>query len=112
MRIIDTSIDFPSVYDTEQFNLDNWNNYIDKWIPGAKELCLSDMRDCINAGYSWSEDYLPVLNAVLTGKEKREEAVRAFYAVSEHLDEKIVEVFGKSVDADIVLYLGLCNGAG
>lgn len=112
VRIIDTSIDFPSVYDAEQFNLDNWNNYIDKWIPGAKELCLSDMRDCINAGYSWSEDYLPVLNAVLTGKEKRQEAVRAFYAVSEHLDEKIVEVFGKSVDADIVLYLGLCNGAG
>ena len=68
MRIIDTSIDFPSVYDAEQFNLDNWNNYIDKWIPGAKELCLSDMRDCINAGYSWSEDYLPVLNAVLAGK--------------------------------------------
>lgn len=112
MRIIDSSIDFLSVYDAEQFNLDNWNNYIDKWIPGAKKLCLNDMRDCIKAGYSWSEDYLPVLNAVLTSKEKREEAVRAFYAVTEHLDERIIEVFGKSVDTDIVLYIGICNGAG
>lgn len=112
MRIIDTSVDFPAVYDNGLFNLDNWKNYIDKWIPGAKELCLCDMKDSINAGYSWSEDYLPVLDAVLTSNEKREEAVRSFYAVSEHLDERIIEVFGKSVDADIVLYIGLCNGAG
>ena len=112
MRIIDTSTDFLSVFNDGRFNLDNWEIYIDKWIPGAKELCLSDMEDCINTGFSWNEDYLPVLNAVLTDNEKRGEAVRAFYAVSEHLEERIVEVFGKSVDADIVLYIGLCNGAG
>ena len=112
MRITDTSIDFPSVFDAGQFHLDNWKTYIDKWIPGAKELCLSDMKECISAGYSWSEDYLPVLNAVFSDNEDREETIRAFYAVSEQLDDKIIKVFGKSVDADIILYIGLCNGAG
>ena len=56
MRIIDTSIGFQSVFDDGQFNLDNWGNYIDKWVPDAKELCLSDVKECINAGYSWEED--------------------------------------------------------
>lgn len=112
MRIIDTSSDFQSVYDDGKFNLDAWEIYIDRWIPNAKELCLCDMKDCINAGYSWDEDYVPVLNAVHTNHEKREETVRAFCEISEHLEEMLTKVFGKSVDADIVLYIGLCNGAG
>ena len=112
MRIIDTSIDFQSVFVDGQFNLDNWKKYIDKWVPGAKEMCLGDMKECIDSGYSWNEDYLPVLNAVYANNEKCKEAVRSFRAVSEHLDEKIINVFGKSVDADIVLYISLCNGAG
>lgn len=112
MRIINTSIDFPSVFEAGQFNLENWEKYLDRWIPGAKELCQSEMKDCIQAGYSWHEDYLPVLNAVFTDKEKQEEAVRSFCVVSEHLDEKIIKAFGKTVDADIVLYIGLCSGAG
>ena len=44
--------------------------------------------------------------------ENRKETVRMFHIVSEHLDEKIIKAFGKAVDADIVLYIGLCNGAG
>lgn len=52
MRIIDTSSDFQSVYDDGKFNLDAWEIYIDRWIPNAKELCLRDMKDCINAGCS------------------------------------------------------------
>ena len=112
MKIINTSNDFLSVFTAGQFDPDKWKPYIDKWFPGVKELCLGDMQDCIDAGYSWNADFLPVLDAVLTKAEKREEAIRSFLAVSDHLDEKITEVFGKSVDADIVLYIGLCNGAG
>ena len=112
MRIIDTSIGFQSVFDDGQFNLDNWGIYIDKWVPDAKELCLSDVKECINAGYSWEEDYLPVLNAVYTNNQKCDEAVRTFCEISGPLDEKITKIFGKSIDADIVLYIGLCNGAG
>ena len=112
MRIINSAIDFPSVFEAGRFDLEKWDKYMDKWLPDAKELCRSDMKDCLQAGCSWEEDYLPVLQAVFTDREKREEAVRAFCAVSEHLDEKITQAFGKTVDADLVLYIGLCNGAG
>ncbi len=112
MRIIDTSIDFQTLFNDGQFNIDAWCIYIDKWIPGAKELCLNDMKECINGDISWEKDYLPTLNAVHANDDKCTEAVRTFCEVSKHLDEKITKIFGKSVEADIVLYVGLCNGAG
>lgn len=40
------------------------------------------------------------------------EAVRAFECVTRGLDEKLLGLFEKSVDVEIILYLGLCNGAG
>lgn len=75
MRIVDTSIGFQSVFIDGQFNLDKWEIYIDKWVPGAKELCLNDMKECIDSGYSWNENYLPILNAVYANNEKRKETV-------------------------------------
>lgn len=112
MRIINTSSDFLSVFEDGHFNLEKWETYIDKWVPGAKKLCQNDLKECIEAGYSWNDDYLPILNAVFTNNEKREETVRTFCEIVENLDEKIIQVFGKTVDTDIVLYIGLCNGAG
>ena len=47
-----------------------------------------------------------------TNNQKCDEAVRTFCEISGPLDEKITKIFGKSIDADIVLYIGLCNGAG
>ena len=45
-------------------------------------------------------------------KEKREEAIRSFHRVTDRLDERIFRRFGRTVDCDVVLFLGLCNGAG
>ncbi len=52
------------------------------------------------------------MNAAFRETAKREEAIRSFHSVTEHLEEKIVSRFGKTLDANIILYLGLCNGAG
>ena len=112
MNIIDTSSDFSSAFDNGHFNFDKWNAYIDKWVPGVKELCTRDMRDGINAGYSWQDNYLPILNSVMADSVKRKKTVKSFRKITEHLDARITEVFGKTVDADVVLYIGLCNGAG
>lgn len=85
---------------------------MDTHIPGAKELCLRDMEDCIGAGDSWRDDFLLVLNEVFTDLHGREKAVGSFREVTDNLDARITEVFGKNVETDIVLYIGLCNGAG
>lgn len=39
-------------------------------------------------------------------------AIELFRAVTQHLDETMLDRFGRAVDANVVLYLGLCNGAG
>lgn len=112
MRIINTSTELLSAYENGSFSLPLWEAYMDKYVPGAKELCLEDMNSVINAGFSWENDFLPVLNAVVQDTEKRTEAIRSFITVTEHLDEKIRSRFGRVPEADIILYLGLCSGAG
>lgn len=112
MNIIDTSDRLLSVFESGKFSIDKWGDYMDQWIPGAKELCLEDMRATIKAGYTWEKDFLPILHKVLTEDVKRREIVSSFRKITEGLDERITKVFGRSVDVDVMLYLGLCNGAG
>ena len=112
MNIIDLSAGIPGVFEKGHFHLGKWESYMDACLPGAKEMCLQDARETIRAGFSWEADFLPVLDAVLRDAEKRGEAVRSFRRITEHLDERITAGFGKTVDADLILYLGLCSGAG
>ena len=113
MRVIDRSAQIFEAYENGIFDLEKWKRYADRYVPGARELCLKDVEDCIkDAGLSWEKDYLPVLNELAEDPSKAEKAVRAFRAVTEHLEERILKRFKRSVDADVILYLGLCNGAG
>ncbi len=112
MKIINACSEILSVYDNGRFDMEKWKAYMDRFVPGVKESCLRDMQDCVKAGFSWEQSFMPVLNAVAAEKQKIEKTVDVFRQVTEHLDEKILAVFHRSVDADVILYLGLCNGAG
>ncbi len=112
MRIVDTSKELLSAFSAGRFDLQKWEAYMDAFVPGAKRLCLDDMREVLDAGYCWETDFLPVLNAVARDAGKREQAIRSFRTCTERLDERILERFGRSPDAELVLYLGLCSGAG
>lgn len=112
MNIIDTSGDISYIFESGIFDMAAWEAYMDKWVPGVREVCSQDMQECLQAGYTWENDYLPVLNAAQTAGERFDKAISSFKSVTEHFDERVQECFGKTVDADIVLYLGLCNGAG
>ncbi len=112
MNIINTSAGILSVFEQSGFDLAKWEEYIDTYVPGAKELCIADKDECLAAGYSWEQDYLPVLNAVLQKPEQRDEVIRSFFSVTENLEQKILDKFGRTPEVDVILYLGLCNGAG
>ena len=112
MEIINTADGFAACYTDGQFDLAKWREYIDVRVPGARELCLRDAQETMDAGYSWEAYFLPVLNAAAAEPEKLERALRSFREVTEGLDGRITTAFGKSVDADVILYLGLCCGAG
>lgn len=113
INIIDTYPKLMECFTGGTFQMDKWEAYMEEALPGASPIFLADMKDSIdNGGYSWEEDYLPVLNAVAEDAQLREQAHEAFCKATDGLEEKLLAVFGKSVDANIVFYLGLCNGAG
>jgi len=111
-QIFDTSSEIYRAYGKGGFSLQQWEKYIEMTIPQVKNMCLSDMQKSVSPDYSWDEYYLPVLNGVIQDKEEFEKAVEAFKSITDGLEQKIIERFGKSLNVDIVLYLGLCNGAG
>ena len=112
MKIIDATKDILTSYENGQFNIEKWKAYIGSMLPDVKDICLRDMAESISAGLSWEDGYLPVLNSVFDNTEKISKIIKSFSKVTENLNERVYEKFGKSLDADIILYLGLCNGAG
>ena len=112
MRIINTSEEILSSFEEGHFEIEKWNNYIDRMVPGARKLCTDDMQECIDNGYLWQKDYLPVLDNVFLHNEARNKTIKEYDAITDSLEERILKVFNKAVEADIILYLGLCNGAG
>lgn len=113
MNIIDATQNILTAYESDQFNLEKWKSYMEFSVPQAKEICLQDMEDSISeASLSWEKNYLPVLNSVPHNIIKLHEIQESFYRITENLSETIMDIFGKSLDVDIILYLGLCNGAG
>lgn len=112
MRILEACRDISRAYDEGSFSLKGWRTYIDGEVPGAGPLCEEDLRECLDGGLSWENDYLPVLDAAYKAKSEREKALASFRAVTDGLDERISSRFGKTLDTAVVIYLGLCNGAG
>lgn len=112
MKIINTSDEMLTSFENGHFDIDKWNYYIDRTVSGARKLCTDDMHECIDAGYSWQNDYLPVLDKVFQDNEARIKTIKKFSGTTDVLEKKMMKVFHKTVDADIILYLGLCNGAG
>ena len=112
MKIINTSTEMLSSFEMGHFDIKKWNNYIDRTVPGARKLCTDDMKECIDSGYSWENDYLPVLNNVFQNNEARYIIIKEFSDITDTLEERIIDIFQRTVEVDVILYLGLCNGAG
>lgn len=77
-----------------------------------KDICLLDMQQSVSPTYSWENYFLPVLNSVILNKEEVSKTAEVFRIITGGLEKKIIEKYGKTLDIDIILYLGLCNGAG
>lgn len=112
MKIIDATAGIENCFPAGEFNLEAWKKYLAVYSPAAVELCLKDRDFALGAGCSWEKDFLPVLRGAWEESEKRERVKECFHALTQNLDETIQRKFGKSVQAEIFLYLGLCNGAG
>jgi len=113
MKITDTFDKIPSLFENGSFCMGRWEEYARAIHPDLASLCQEDVRECIATGQvSWEENYLPVLNAVMADDEKRKAAHASFLRATKGLEEKITAAFGRAPDVEIILYLGLCCGAG
>lgn len=113
MEIKDTYPALLTSYEGGAFSLPRWRAYIEGKLPGKSPFFLSDMENMAAAGkLSFEKDYLPVLNAVAAQKSLRERAHDSFERATKNLENRIRAAFGRPLDADVIFYLGLCNGAG
>ncbi|MCI8623178.1 MAG: hypothetical protein HFG26_05885 [Provencibacterium sp.] len=112
LRITDASPPAGSIFQNGRFRPDRWETYMESVCPGAARLCREDMAEATASGkFTWEKDYLPVIEAV-PGDGRLEELRASFAAVTKGLGRRVRERFGRELEADVILYLGLCSGAG
>ena len=113
LKIINTINKITEIYSNGSFDMNKWYSYIEGINHNLKQLCLNDMNEAISTGLvRFEKDYLPILNNVINDGKSRNEAIISFEEVTNNLTDKIISKFGKTIDVEIILYLGLCNGAG
>lgn len=93
-----------------KFDLSSWRAYIDNTsVPGLGELVEADF--CAS-GYDYENMVVPVIERALAHPEQISAAREAFGRAANRVLGCFEKTVGKEPEADIILYLGLCNGAG
>lgn len=112
IKIIDTFAQINNLFEDGKFILDKWKEYMNSIYDNAANLVIDDMKECFgNGDYVYEKDILPIITAVY--KHSGLEILHSsFCKVTDGLNKKVIDYFGHEVDIDIVLYVGLCNGAG
>lgn len=112
LRCVDTFSEIPALFPRGVFELAPWRAYAQAHFGSGASLFEDDMNDCLKTGsYTYERDFLPVLQAVWN-HPRLEEMHQSFLAAAKGLSERLAQKFGGGLDADLFLYVGLCNGAG
>ena len=112
IKIVDTYPQISSLFENGMFCQTKWEAYINSVYADCAHVFKDDLKEGLESGcYVYEKDVLPVLNAVCKHPEL-ERLHTSFCNVTEGLNDKVIECFGRELDIDIVLYVGLCNGAG
>lgn len=107
MRVIDTYNEIKLLFSQKEFNLELWQKYANSISPSLRQKVESDA-----SAYDLAKQVFPVINYALNNITKLEEMHNSFISTTQQLKNTFIEVFKNDLDVDIILYLGLCNGAG
>lgn len=112
IHIIDTYSKISTLFENGAFDLAKWEVYMNSIYEGSSDMIQNDMQECLDGvEYTYEKSVLPVLQTVYE-HPSLEMLHTSFLTVTDNLNEKIRECFGRELNFDIVLYLGLCNAAG
>lgn len=107
MRIVNTMDAIRRNFSGRPFDLSAWRGYAAEISPTLAAKCEAD-----SAGYSLERDVLPVIRRALDDAGALSRLDAAFSRVIRRLDANLSTLFDVEPEVDVVLYLGLCNGAG
>lgn len=108
MRLWNTCESIVRQFSGRAFDLTAWREYAAQLSPELPAKCEEDA-----AMYDFGRDVLPVITAALENRDKLTQVRASFEAVAAELEERVHCLFGsREPEMTILLYLGLCNGAG
>ena len=105
MKIINTCDIIKSVF-ADGFDMTVWRKYAGEISKELPSKCENDAKE-----YDFKKDVLPVLEAALNA-DKIDFVSKSFQIVVDTLNANLSKLFDAEPDINIILYLGLCNGAG
>lgn len=112
IRIADLTNETDALFCDGVFSLNSWKEWANRTVPAVGRLCMTDLDESLAKGLDWERDYMPVLNGLIRNGDAVGRARASFRTVCVGLEESVRKRFGRVPDADILLYPGLCNGAG
>ena len=89
------------------FNIGLWEKYANGISNELPEKCKHDSSD-----YNFDTQVIPVITHTMENLIKLDMAHNSFVQATENICVRTKEVLGTELQADIIFYLGLCNGAG
>lgn len=107
MKMINTFESIKNFFYDKEFELGDWKEY-------AAQISLELPLKCTNDSkqYNYEKEILPIITSALQNKTHMEEVSASFNDIVERLPQNIRKLFDGNMDTTIILYLGLCNGAG
>jgi hypothetical protein len=84
-----------------------WREYASQISPELLSKCIEDTDE-----YDYENDILPVIKAALNDKYKMNLVSYNFNLVTKNLINNLMNLFDNDIEVKIILYLGMCNGAG
>lgn len=113
MEILQTVPQILETFSDEQFDLTAWRRYAACVHPNLPQKCEDDIQARFQKqGYGFETDVQPILEDCLRHPAALQEIGAVFDAVALTLQQNLTCLFDAEPDIMILLYLGLCNGAG
>ena len=105
MEIINTCNIIKALF-TNGFDMSVWRKYAGEISKELPSKCENDAKS-----YDFNKDVLPVIESALNA-EQIDFVSKNFQTVVDTLNANLSKLFDTEPDINIILYLGLCNGAG
>ncbi len=107
MQIFNTIPEIRNLFLGKAFDWNIWRHYAAGISPSLASKCEEDIRE-----YDFAREIRPVLEKSAVSGDALDRLNVSFCAAAETLRDRICRLFDTEPDVIILLYWGLCNGAG